>query len=106
MLIPIKDRQDLEKMLDGGEERQLLLVTSPDCPACRMSKPEAEKFAAAHPLYTADATESPSLLRLLSVRSVPTLLVFSGRREVMRRTGVFKEATLQALYAPSPSGKL
>ena len=103
MLIEVKDRNDLEAMLEG-EERQVLLLSTETCPACRMSRAAALEYAKENTLYAVDLNVSPALARLLSVRSVPTLLAFEGRREVARHTGRFTRQTLTELSTRVPSG--
>ena len=103
MLIEVKDRSDLEAMLEE-RGRQLLLLSTETCPACRMSRAAAQEFAEENTLYSVDLNRSPALARLLSVRSVPTLLAFEGRREVARHTGRFTRQTLTELLTRVPSG--
>ncbi len=104
MLIEVRDRNGLEAMLESGG-RQMLLLSTRECPACRMSRAAAEEYASEGTLYTVDLNDAPALARLLSVRSVPTLLVFEGRREVARHTGRFSRQTMDDLTARVPSGK-
>ena len=105
MLIELKDREGLEKML-GEKERVLLVCTTAGCPACRMSKPALLSFAEENTVYAVSLDEHPAIARALSVRSVPTVLLFEDGMEKGRRVGAFNAGHLQRMLLGVPLGRL
>ena len=105
MLIELQSHSDLLRMLEE-RSRLLLVCTAADCPACRMSKPALLSFAEENSVYTVNLTEHPAIARTLSVRSVPTLLLFEGGMERGRRVGAFTASHLQRMLAGVPVSRL
>ena len=105
MLIELQDRAAVEKML-GEKGRQIVVFTTADCPACRMSKPALLDFAEENTVYTVNLSEHPAIARSFSVRSVPTVLLFEDGMEKGRRIGAFNRQHLQRMQDGVPLGRL
>lgn len=80
----------------------LIEVTAPWCPTCRAQKPHVDAVAAdprlrEAVLLTVDFDTQRDALRRLNVRSQSTLIVFRGREELGRATGITEEAAIRAL---------
>ena len=71
---------------------------APWCSPCRMMAPEFEKAAARlEPklrLLKLDTDAAPEIAERFAVRSIPTLALFSGGREVARTAGAMNAAQL------------
>jgi hypothetical protein len=63
-------------------------------------------FAEENTVYTVSLTEHPAIARALSVRSVPTVLLFEDGMEKGRRIGAFNRQHLQRLQDGVPLGRL
>jgi thioredoxin 2 len=78
---------------------------APWCGPCRTMAPEVEKVAqrtAGHTLVVKVDTEAvPELGERFGIRSIPTIAVFRGGREVAREAGARPAADIQALLARS-----
>lgn len=80
----------------------LIEVTAPWCPTCRAQKPHIDAVAADPRLREAlllsvDFDTQRDALRRLNVRTQSTLIVFRGREELGRATGITEEAAIRAL---------
>lgn len=73
---------------------------APWCGPCRMVAPELEKVAAANAgrwLVVKINTEAlPALGALFGIRSIPTMALFAGGREVARTSGARPAAAIEA----------
>jgi thiol:disulfide interchange protein len=80
----------------------LVEVTAPWCPTCRAQKPHVDAVAgdarmADAVLLSVDFDSQKDALRRLSVRGQSTLIVFRGREERGRATGITDGAAIRAL---------
>jgi thioredoxin 1 len=70
---------------------------STSCTACRMMMPSLEAFAGEQPgvaVIKVNVEENPALAATYAVRSLPTLVVFVGGKEVKRMTGAKTKSAL------------
>ena len=71
------------------------------CPPCRMVAPELEKVARSRAgsvlVAKVDTEALPPLSARFDVRSIPTLAVFSGGREMKRTAGAMPAAAIEQL---------
>lgn len=72
---------------------------APWCGPCRMMAPQFERAAALlephYRLAKLDTESAQALAARFGIRSIPTLAVFAGGREVARQSGAMDAATLE-----------
>ena len=76
--------------ISGAAPFTLLKFESPTCAPCKALKEPLASILTQRPvfLYTAvDITLDPEMASLHGIRSVPTVVVFQGEKEVFRLTG-------------------
>ena len=73
---------------------------APWCGPCRMVAPELVRVATAHAgrflVVKVDTDSVPELGDRFSIRSIPTMAVFQGGREIGRRAGAMPAAQIEA----------
>ena len=76
---------------------------APWCGPCRMVAPELQKVAAANAgrylVVKVNTDALPELGERFSIRSIPTMAVFAGGREVARTAGARPAADIEAFVA-------
>ena len=77
---------------------------APWCGPCRAVSPALERLAGKHvrrlKLVKVNVDEAPALAARFGARSIPTLVLLDGGREVDRVVGALPEAQLEARFAP------
>lgn len=76
--------------------------TTPFCGPCRMLKPRLEKLEAESEglnVVRIDATLHPEVAEEHSIRSVPTLLVYSAGYQVERLEGIQQDKALRETFS-------
>jgi thioredoxin 1 len=85
----------------------LVDFTAPWCAPCRALEPILEQVAREGrgrvQVVAVDGDESPGLAARLGVRGFPTLIVFSGGKEVARRVGLCSKQHVLAMLQPHAS---
>jgi thioredoxin 2 len=78
---------------------------APWCQPCRMVAPEVEKVAQRNAgrllVVKVNTDDVPQLGERYGIRSIPTMAVFSGGREVARTSGARPAADIEAFVADS-----
>ncbi len=72
------------------------------CAPCRAQTPILEKYAASHPgvkIVKVNVDEAGQVAQQYGIRSIPTLSVFTGGREVAKAVGVQRSPQLDQLVA-------
>ena len=98
----LKDINEMNFQQDVLESRVPVLVDfwAPWCGPCRMMAPEFEKAAAALSprvrLAKVNTEDNPTLSTRYNIRSIPTLVMFTGGREVARISGALSARDLIA----------
>ncbi len=78
----------------------LVHVTAPWCPTCAQQKPIVHTLESATPTLTVfdvDFDTAKDVLKTFSVQSQSTLIMFKGKTEVARATGITNPADIKAL---------
>lgn len=85
----------------------IMKVWAPWCAECRAMQPQLEEIAAEHPdvdLVLLNAAERPGDTATLGIRGTPTLIGYSGGREMFRETGRRTPTELRLLFESVESG--
>jgi thioredoxin 2 len=89
--VDVHDAADFDRLVGRSSLPVVVDYWAPWCGPCRAAAPELEKVAARQAgrvlLVKVNTDELPDLGERFRVRSIPTLAVFTGGREVGRTTG-------------------
>ena len=85
-----------------SEKPVLLDFSATWCGPCKALTPVVEAIAEKHEAVVKvgkiDIDESPAVANRLGIRSVPTIVLFKGGKEVDRKVGLVPEAQLVAFF--------
>jgi thioredoxin 1 len=83
---------------------------APWCGPCKMIKPHLEKLAQEYTgqvdLWEINADDNPDLLHKLRVYSIPTLIGYNDRKEVVRYVGAKPRNELKSLFDALSTGSV
>jgi thioredoxin 2 len=89
--VEVRDAADFDRLMARSSLPLVVDYWAPWCAPCRMVAPELQKVAAKHAgrllLIKVNTDELPDLGERFGIRSIPTLAVFAGGREVGRTSG-------------------
>ncbi len=95
-------------MTTRSDDAEVLLFSTPHCPACRAVRPTASSVAASYgdtvSFREVDARRDPATASLYDVSGVPTMVALHDAREVARLTGVGAEADIERLFDAAATG--
>ena len=99
--VSITTSGDFDRLVSQASVPLLVDYWAPWCGPCRMVAPELEKVAARRAgralVVKVNTDEVPELGERFRIRSIPTLAVFAGGKEVTRLTGARPAADIEAL---------
>jgi thioredoxin 2 len=93
--------EDFDRLVAHASIPVVVDYWAPWCGPCRMVAPELQKVATRQAgravVVKVNTDELPDLGERFSIRSIPTLAVFAGGKEVSRAVGVRPAADIEAL---------
>ena len=99
--IEMQSSADFDRLIAHASIPVVVDYWAPWCGPCRMVAPELQKVATRQAgravVVKVNTDELPDLGERFSIRSIPTLAVFAGGKEVSRAVGVRPAADIEAL---------
>ena len=100
-LVEIERREQFDRLLSSGEDLVLVEFSSPTCPPCWRMWPAinnmADRYRGRAQIATVNTKEAEALAEQYDIRALPTLILFSGGREVEREVGYRSEEQMTAM---------
>ena len=103
--IEVPSAAAFDALVREAREPVVIDFWAPWCGPCRMVAPELQKVAAANAgrylVVKVNTDALPELGDRFTIRSIPTMAVFAGGREVARTSGARPAADIEAFVAQS-----
>jgi len=104
------DKAPLAERLASHSRPVILDVWAPWCAPCRRMAPIVDRLAVEYQgrvdVWKVNADEQPEDVRGLKVLGIPTMIVFRGGRELVRKVGAGSEGDLIALFEAALSDQV
>jgi thioredoxin 2 len=105
--VPLSD-DTFRRTIEGSEIPVLVDFYADWCGPCKQMAPAVDAVAAAHRgralVGKLDTDRSPRTASEFQIRGIPTVIVFSGGREVARQSGAVPQPVLEALLRRASGG--
>ena len=106
--IQIEREESFQKLLSDSSLPVVVDYWAPWCGPCRMVAPELEKVAKANAgifvVVKVNTEQLQALSQRQNIRSIPTLAIYSGGREVTRTAGARPAAAIEAFIRQTLQG--
>ncbi len=103
------NRNQFAARLNNHPKPIIVDLWAPWCAPCRAMEPAfkeaSQNYTGQVDVLKVNADESPDVLKSLRVMGIPTVIVFSGGKEIMRRTGVQSATALNVLFEAALTGR-
>ena len=106
--VDVPDERVFDALVRGATRPVVVDFWAPWCAPCRMVAPELARVASAQAgqvlVVKVNTDAVPELGERFRIRSIPTMAVFHGGREVARTTGAMPAAEIEAFVRGATSG--
>jgi thioredoxin 2 len=100
---PVLSSQDFDELIRNAKIPVLVDFWAAWCAPCRMVAPELEKVASSRPgsliVAKVDTEALPQVASRFEIRSIPTMILFRGGREIERVSGAMKASAIASRFA-------
>jgi thioredoxin 2 len=101
--VPVLSSQDFDELVRTAKIPVLVDFWAAWCAPCRMVAPELEKVASSRPgsliVAKVDTEALPQVAGRFEIRSIPTMILFRGGREIERVSGAMKASAIASRFA-------
>lgn len=101
-------KAEFQRRIKYSKKPLIVDLWAPWCAPCRAMQPAfkqaSEKYQGRVEILKLNADDSPEVLRHLGVMSIPTVLGFSGGKEIIRRTGMQSADMLNKIFEAALNG--
>jgi thioredoxin 2 len=100
--VPVLSSQDFDELIGNAKIPVLVDFWAAWCAPCRMVAPELEKVASSRPgaliVAKVDTEALPQVAARFAIRSIPTMILFRGGREIERVSGAMKASAIASRF--------
>jgi thioredoxin len=102
-------KTEFTKQIETSKVPIIVDLWAPWCAPCRAMEPAfkqvSSEFTGKVRVLKINADDSPEVLNHLGVMGIPTVVAYSGGREVMRRSGMQQPDALRVVFEAAASGE-